>query len=127
MEKRTSNKIKTMLCNALDKMADKTELNVQGLDEIFKLSEALKNIEKLEYMEDYSGGEWEAQGSYNRGNSYRYMDGYGDRYRDSTGRYTHNYSKGYNSMINELESALDMATSDREREIIRKAMESLKS
>lgn len=130
MEKRTSNKIKSLLCNALDKMSDKTELNVQGLDEVFKLSEALKNMEKLERMEDYSGGEWTAQGRYNMGNSYRYVDDY-DRYNDNMGRYSRgNYGRNGNAredMLHELNEAISMASNDREREVIRKAIDSLKA
>lgn len=78
--------LRDILCEELDKIADKGELSTGELDTAHKLTDTIKNIDKIMMLEEDGGysrdGEWEAMGNYNRGNSYR------GRSRDSMGRYS---------------------------------------
>lgn len=93
-----SNKIyelREMLCEELDKIAGQGELSAGQLETAHKLTDTIKNIDKICMVEDggYSGdGEWNAMGTYGRGNSFR---GQG---RNSMGQYSRNSYNGGNSM-----------------------------
>lgn len=90
-------KIKKMLCKELDEYAMKSKLTGGDLDMIWKLTDTVKNLDKIEMLED-DGGYSEARG---RGRSYMHGSSYDDdmmyserrgrgRYakRDSMGRYS---------------------------------------
>ena len=71
--------LRDMLCKELDEIARKGELGAGDLDIAHKLVSTIKNIDKIDMMEDdgysehYSrGGDWEAdmRGTYGRGSSY---------------------------------------------------------
>lgn len=94
-------KIKKMLCKELDEYAMKQKLTGGDLDMIWKLTDTVKNLDKIEMLEEESGYS-EARGGRGRGR-YSYMQGssYDDdmmyserrgrgRYakRDSIGRYS---------------------------------------
>ena len=79
--------LKEKLCDELDEIARKGELGAGDLEIIHKLTDTIKNLDKIEMLEDggYSqAGDWEAdmRGTYGRGSSYR------GRKRDSMGRYS---------------------------------------
>ena len=78
--------LKDKLCKELDEIARKPEMGAGDLEIIHKLTDTIKNLDKIEMMEDggYSqAGDWEIEGrAYNRGNSYA------RRKRDSMGRYS---------------------------------------
>lgn len=129
-------KLKDKLCEELDEYARKPEMSAGDLEAIQKLTDTIKNIDKIGMLEENDGysqaGDWEmnGRGSYNRGSSYR------GRKRDSMGRYSRegNYSRRMYSrgdakehMMMELEEAMSAAGSDREREVIRRAMDQLES
>lgn len=91
-------KIKKMLCKELDEYATKQKLTGGDLDMIWKLTDTVKNLDKIEMLED-DGGYSEARGG--RGRSYMHGSSYDDdmmyserrgrgRYakRDSMGRYS---------------------------------------
>lgn len=91
-------KIKKMLCKELDEYAMKQKLTGGDLDMIWKLTDTVKNLDKIEMLED-DGGYSEARGG--RGRSYMHGSSYDDdmmyserrgrgRYakRDSMGRYS---------------------------------------
>ena len=128
-------KLKDMLCEELDKLADRKELSGSSLDMIHKLTDTIKNLDKIEMLEEeggysergrrggYSrdGGDWEARGSYgdNYGGS-SYNDGgnsYRGRNRDSMGRYSRDDGKEH--MVRKLREMMGDAESDAEREAIR--------
>ena len=135
--------LKEKLCDELGEIARKGELGAGDLEIIHKLTDTIKNLDKIEMLEDgeYSqAGDWEMRGhgSYDRGNSYR------GRKRDSMGRYSRDgrdmdysrdgrmmpnrmYSRtdAKDHMMDELEEAMNAATTDRERDIIKRAMEQL--
>lgn len=123
--------LKDMLCMEVDEIAKKQEMSAGDLDAVHKLTDTIKNIDKILMLEEdggYSrGGDWEAdmRGAYNRGASYRH--------RDSMGRYARNgddYSRrrGYSrheareEMMDQLEELMSTAQSDKERDAIRRCM-----
>ena len=131
--------LKDKLCKELDEIARKPEMGAGDLEIIHKLTDTIKNLDKIEMLEDggYSqAGDWEMEGrgSYNRGSSYR-------RKRDSMGRYSrdgmgyrdgrmmpdrmYSRSDAKDHMMDELEEAMAVATTDREKDIIKRAMDQL--
>ena len=119
-------KLRDKLCDELEEIANKGDLGAGDLEIVHKLTDTIKNLDKIEMLEDgYSqAGDWEMEGrgSYNRGSSYR------GRKRDSMGRYSRRmYSRGdaKEHMMMDLEEAMNAATSERDKEIIRRAMSQL--
>ena len=86
--------LKEKLCEELEEIARKPEMSAGDLEAVHKLTDTIKNIDKIEMLEEDSeysrAGDWEAdmRGSYGRGNSYR------GRKRDSMGRYSRDYRDG---------------------------------
>lgn len=120
--------LKEKLCKELEEVARKPEMGAGDLELIHKLTDTIKNIDKIDMLEDgdYSQtGTWgmNGRGSYNRGNSYA------RRKRDSRGRYSREgniYSRTDSSdyLMNQLEEMM-ISANERERDVIRKAMDQL--
>lgn len=113
--------IREMLCKELDEIARKGEMSAGDLEAVHKLTDTIKNIDKIERLEDseYSrDGDWAAdiRGTYGRGSSYR-------RHRDSMGRYARGDAKEH--MRNQLRDMMRDADDDKAREAIRRCMEQL--
>ena len=79
MGKKAMYDLRDMLCEELDEIARKGELGTGDLEIVHKLTDTIKNIDKIETLEegDYSGrysrgGDWDAdmRGTYGRGSSY---------------------------------------------------------
>lgn len=87
MSKKAMYDLRDMLCKELDEISRKGELGAGDLEIAHKLTDTIKNIDKIEMMEDdgysrdgdyssdgdYSrGGDWQAdmRGTYGRGSSY---------------------------------------------------------
>lgn len=68
-------KIKKMLCKELDEYAMKQKLTGGDLDMIWKLTDTVKNLDKIEMLEEESGGYSEARGGRGRGRSSYAMGG----------------------------------------------------
>ena len=123
--------LKEKLCRELEEVARKPEMGAGDLELIHKLTDTIKNIDKIDALEDdgYSrDGDWEMEGRgrYNRGSSYA------RRKRDSMGRYSREWRDGRYSrddakerMIDQMEQMMNGTQNEREREIIRRAMEQL--
>lgn len=114
--------IRDMLCKELDEIARKGEMSAGDLEAVHKLTDTIKNIDKIEMYEDggYSrGGDWEAdmRGTYGRGSSYR------GRKRDSMGRYSR--ADAHEHIRGQLEDMMRDADDDRTRDAIRRCMETL--
>ena len=79
-------KIKKMLCKELDEYAMKSKLTGGDLDMIWKLTDTVKNLDKIEMLED-DGGYSEARGGM-RGRSYMHGSSYDDdmMYSERRGR-----------------------------------------
>ena len=125
--------LKEKLCEELEEIARKPEMGSGDLEIIHKLTDTIKNICKIDALEEDGGysrdGDWEARGSYNRGNSYR------GRKRDSMGRYSrdgrrmmpnrmYSYAEAKESVMDQIEDMMGEAN-EREKEILRRAMEQL--
>lgn len=120
--------LKDKFCKELDIMADKRELSTTDLDRAWKLTDVIKNINKIGMMEEggYSGdGEWEARGGYyrdyDRGSSYRRRDSMGRYARDGYAmdgyaRTGGGYSGG--TMQEHLDAMLRDAKTEDERRMI---------
>lgn len=125
--------LKEKLCDELDEIARKGELGAGDLEIIHKLTDTIKNLYKIEMLEDgeYSqAGDWEMEGrgSYGRGSSYR------GRKRDSMGRYSRDgrggrggYSRhdAKEAMMEQARDMMESATNEREREAVRRFMSEL--
>lgn len=125
MSMRTLERLRDMLCEELDSIAEQGELNVGALDIIDKLVHSIKNIDKI-CMSDGYIHRWDAEG-FMRGNSYK---------RDSMGRYSRddgysrrNYSRADESehAIEQLEEMLKTAGGESENMAIKKAISILKN
>ena len=127
--------LKEKLCDELEEIARKGEFSAGDLEAVHKLTDTIKNLDKIEMLEDggYSqSGDWEAdmRGTYGRGSSYR------GRKRDSMGRYSREgrggrggYSRNdaKEAMMEQMEMLMDQAGSEREREAIRRCMGQLEN
>lgn len=64
-----------MLCDELDKIAERGELTAGTLDTVQKLTHSIKSLKTIEAMDDYSNDDYrrDSMGRYSRndGNSYR--------------------------------------------------------
>lgn len=131
--------IKDMLCDELEEIAKKNELTTNSLEVIYKSVDVLKDIKTIESMEMEYPSEGYSQEGYSRGYYdrmpiYAYDDGmsHGNSYargrgsyarRDSMGRYS---GDGYSGDTREeLQRIMNNAQNDREREAIRKALDSM--
>ena len=128
-------KLKDTLYRELDEFARRDSIESYDLDTIHKLTDTIKNLDKIEMLED--GGYSQARGGGNRGGmrtyardgeggGYGYEDSFGDndgysmarRRRDERGRYSRD--DGRDDMVNRLEEMMSRAGSDRDREEIRR-------
>ena len=125
-------KLKEKLCDELEEIVNKGEWGAGDLDIIHKLTDTIKNLDKIEMLEEDGGysrdGNWEAdmRGTYGRGSSYR------GRKRDSMGRYSRDGRMGGYSrpdvkeaMMEQAREMMDNATTEREREVIRRFISEL--
>ena len=129
--------LKEKLCDELEEIANKGELGAGDLEIIHKLTDTIKNLDKIGMLEDgYSqAGDWEIEGrAYNRGSSYarrkrdsmgRYSrDGRSMRYRDDR-MYSRDEAK--DDMMEQMEALMAQAGSEKEREAIRRCMNQLEN
>lgn len=134
-------KLKNKLWDELEKIDRKEELNPGDLELAHKLTDTIKNIDKICMLEDgegYSGAV--DDGDYGRGSSYvnrgkHYVrghysreggmnDGYSSRRRDSRGRYSRD--DGRSAMMEHLEMAMETAN-EQDRENIKRWMRQLEN
>ena len=130
-------KIKKMLCKELDEYAMKGRISGSDLDMIWKLTDTVKNLDKIEMLEDgdsYDGYSEMREYPYMGGSSYARGRG---RYakRDSMGRYSSDMGDDYSERMDRRYSRDDakdhmmnklgemMTSADEEqREILKDAM-----
>lgn len=129
--------LKEKLCDELEEIARKGELGAGDLEIVHKLTDTIKNLGKIEMLEDggYSqAGDREIEGrAYNRGNSYA------RRKRDSMGRYSkdgrmmrggyldgrmYSWAEAKDEIMEKIEGMMDDAD-PKEKEILRRAMDQL--
>lgn len=129
--------LKDMLCRELEDIQHK-ELSSNNLDVMYKAVDIIKDIETIKAMENgYSNGysgensgmfrPWYAYDGRSYDSSYDgSYDGRGrGRYaeRDSMGRYSGNYSRNSEEEIRRI---MDRTSDEREREILKRALDSMK-
>ena len=136
-------KIKKMLCKELDEYAMKGKISGSDLDMIWKLTDTVKNLDKIEMLEDvdsYDGYSEMREYPYMGGSSYARGRG---RYakRDSMGRYSSDDRMSYDDysekmdrrysrndakdhMMNKLGEMMTSADEE-QREILKEAMKKI--
>lgn len=111
--------LKNMVCEGIDQVVAKGELNANTLDTVDKLTHTLKSIENIMQMENggYSNGMMPSDGYYRYGNSYTG----GSISNNGGGSYDSWYSRdnGKSPLTDKLKKMLDEAGSERERMAIR--------
>lgn len=124
MNMRTLKELREKFCEELDEIARKGELNAGDLETVHKLTDTIKNIDKICMLEEDGGysrdGEWTARGLYDDGRTYGGGHSYADRKRDSMGRYSRDGGKEH--MISKLESMMHDADDERTRSAIKKCI-----
>ena len=129
--------LKGKLCKELDEIARKPEMGAGDLEIIHKLTDTIKNIDKIDMLEDdgYSqAGYRDGGSSYNRSSSYanrgkHYVrghysrDGYSMEGRGNRGGYSRHDAK--EAMMEQMEMLMEQAGSEREREAIRRCISQL--
>lgn len=126
--------LREMLCEELDEYNRdaKNGLNERVLDTVHKLTDTIKNIDKIMMLEggDYSrAGEWEAdmRGTFGRdaGNGYNRGSSYANRGRHYVrGHYSH--TDGRERMISDIEDMMQEATGA-ERDAYKRAADILRN
>lgn len=126
--------LREMLCEELDEYNRdaKNGLNERVLDTVHKLTDTIKNIDKIMMLEDgdYSrAGEWEAdmRGSFSRdaGNGYNRGNSYANRGRHYVrGHYSR--GDGREKMISDIENMMQDATGA-ERDAYKRAADILRN
>lgn len=136
--------LRDKLCDELDEVARKPEMGAGDLELAHKLTDTIKNIDKICIMDETGGysqaGDWEARGHF--GDQYA-RDGYNEggnsyrgRNRDNMGRYSRDdgmyddgmsqrrgmsrrgYSRG--GMMEHVDAMMDEAETEEQREEIRR-------
>ena len=116
--------LRDMLCSELDEIAHTGEMSAGDLETVHKLTDTIKNIDKIEMLESdgYSrsdGGVWTARGNYGHGSSYA---------RRGTHYVRGHYSRddGREAMLRRVQEMMDNAD-DSDREIIGRCYDALKN
>lgn len=121
--------LKDKLQDELDEIARKPDMSAGDLETVHKLTDTIKNIDKICALEEggYSqAGDWDVQG-YGRGSSYaRRRDSRGRYSRDGYGREGYSRDGGKERMMGYLEQAMESATTDRERSEIRRMLDTIR-
>ena len=121
--------LKDKLCRELDEIAEKPDLSAGDLETVHKLTDTIKNIDKIMMLEEddgYSrGGGWEARGTFGRP---IYDDGHSYARRGAhyvRGHYSRDGRDSKKRMVEELEEMM-RGTDDEHREIIRRTLEEIR-
>lgn len=126
--------LKNMLCEELEEHASKGELSTGSLDVIHKLTDTVKNIDKILMLEEYGDGDESYEGgSYAGRRGAHYVRGHyshdggsydGGSYRNGSrerGRYSRDDGKEH--MKKEMNRLMEQASTDKEREAYRRCIE----
>lgn len=125
--------LRDMLCEELDKIAKQGELSAGSLDTVHKLTDTIKNIDKIEMLEDegYSQRAGYDGRSY-RGSSYRGGYDSGDSYDGGYSERRMHYVRGHYSrddgrehMMNQLQQMMHSAKNEKERDALQRCMTQL--
>lgn len=133
--------LKDKLCEELEEYARKQDMGAGDLEVIHKLTDTIKNIDKICALEEGGGYSQDSRMDYGRGSSYANrgkhyvrghysrdggrdgMGGYSSR-QDNRGRYSRD--DGRSEMMEHLEMAMDAATPE-DKETIKRFMRQLEN
>lgn len=131
--------LRDTMCTELDNLSKEKTVTTQSLEQIHKLTDIIKNIDKIMYLEngDYGYSQRdEYGGGYDRGNSYAnrgqhwvrghyshdgYNDGYSERGRRGGYRGGHSRDGDVVDMLHEMMNGAD----EREREAIKRCLKEI--
>ena len=141
--------LKEKLCEELEEYSRKPDVKAGDLEVIHKLTDTIKNIDKIVMLEDEEMGGYSSanrgkhyvrghysradgrdgysrEGDYSRDgrNDMMHDGGYSSRRRDSRGRYSR--ADGRSEMMEHLEMAVDFAD-EKDRETIKRFMKQLEN
>lgn len=111
-------KIKEMLCEELETIAKKGELTAGSLDTVDKLTHAIKSLETIMAMNEYSEDGYSSRGSYDGNMNSNSYARYGNVRRDSMGRYSRDEAN--DEIINRLHEVMNDAPNEQTKQEIRK-------
>ena len=125
-------KLKVKLWDELEEIARKPEMGAGDLELAHKLTDTIKNLDKICMLEDDGGegyssanrGRHLVRAHYSRDGGMDARNGYSGTRRDSRGRYSRD--DGRSEMMEHLEAAWDTAP-ERDRETIRRFMDKLEN
>lgn len=126
MSMRAMMDLRDMLCRELEEISGKGELTAGALETVHKLTDTIKNIDKIGMLEEEEGysraGDWEARGRF--GHPHDDGHSYARRGRHYVrGHYSRD--EGRHEMMAQLETMMGSAQG-RDREVIRRAMDELR-
>lgn len=124
MSMKTLYDLKDMLCAELDEIGKKGEMSAGDLETVHKLTDTIKNIDKITMLEEngYSrDGDWSAnmRGNYGRGSSYARRGSHYVR-----GHYS--MDDGRDSLISRMEDIMRGADS-KDREVIQRCIDTMRN
>lgn len=124
MNMRTLKELREKFCEELDEIARKGELNAGDLETVHKLTDTIKNIDKICILEEDDGYSRDngrtSRRVYDDDRNYGGGQSYAGRKRDSMGRYSRDGGKEH--MISKLESMMQDADNERTRMAIKKCI-----
>lgn len=124
-------KIKKMLCNELEEFSEQRTFSVADLDKIQKISDTIKNIDKIGMLENdgysehypyYGGSSYSRRGTHYVRGHYSRNDGENDYSENYDRRYSNGEAK--DKMMSKLGEMMEGANPN-EREILKHAMRKL--
>lgn len=116
--------LREVLCRELDKFARSEDVTASTLDKIHKLTDTIKNIDKIQMIEDGEGYSADYMGE-----GRMYGTSYRGRKRDSMGRYSRDdrdYSRGdaKEQMLDKIGEMMEGAD-PKEREALKECMRAI--
>ena len=123
---KTIHDLREMLCDELESLTDKGNMNAERLKMIDMLTHSIKSIDTIVAMD--RGG---YSNKYSYDNDRTYSDSRNGGRSYTSGRYDDRYSDGYSrddmkaSMVHKLNDMMREAESDKDREAIRRCIEQM--
>lgn len=132
MEMRTLNRLCEMCCDELEEIINQDNLTMATLEQAHKLSDTIKNVKKIEmlnqggrgrYSRNYGGSDY----GYDRGYSYGAYDGT-ESSRETSRRGEPYYSRhsGKEQMMEQIDDMIQSAN-ERQKDVLRRMREELKN
>ena len=131
MDKQSMHKLREKMCKELDALAARHNLNMGELELVHKITDTIKNIDKISMLEDSGYSEARrrsrSRSSYddNSYDSYASDGGYSDRARHYVRGHYSNHSK--KDLIDYMEDLIDETSSEHERMALQRCLSQLKN